>query len=240
MFCLTLDYWLNLFISFGNYLVEHIWILLTCWPFTLLLIILFLKDSINSLISRINEVHVADKKIIIQPNSVTNGLLTKSSQSSDPIEKNGKRGKSPLPKLSEDFIFKKVMETQETIIKDMIKSSPFKKEELLIRELASYQLAVDYERIYQFIFKSQIDALEGIINSANGKNKQDIVTYYEQAQKQYSAAYEQFSFDNWMYFLISHGLIEENSNRYYATEKGKAFVYYITEQQHYNWLYKSL
>lgn len=237
MVCNTFDYWIDLLTSIGNYFIEHLLMLFNCWPFTILLTVFWLKGSINSLISRINEVHVADKKIIIQPNSATNGLLKQSSSIEDVITK---KGKVSLPKLPDGFIFKKVIEAQETLISNTIKSSPFKKEELLVRELASYQLAVDYERIYQFIFKSQVNALEGIINSSNGQSKQEIFTYYEQAKYQNSIAYEKFSFDNWLYYLISSELIEEKSNKYFITDKGKAFIYYITQQQRYNWVYKEL
>lgn len=239
MNCLTIEYMINLLGNIFHYISDNLFILFKSWPFAILIVIFWLKDSLNSLISRVNEVHVADKKIVLQPTSNSNGLLGQHPSTVEATETT-KRRKIQLPKLPDNFIFKTVIEKQEKFISNTIKNIPFKKEDVLIRELASYQLAVDFERIYQFIFKSQIDAMEGMMNSSEGKSKQDIITYYESAKQQNAIAYEKFSFDTWLYYLTSQELVEEKSNQYYTTEKGKAFMYYITQQQRYNWTCKGL
>lgn len=239
MNCQTIEYWINLLGNIFYYISDILFILFKSWPLAILIVLFWLKDSLNSLILRVNEVHVADKKIVLQPMSNSNGLLGQPPSTVEPTEVTKKKN-IRLPKLPDNFIFKSVVEKQEKFISNTIKDTPFKKEDVLIRELASYQLAVDFERIYQFIFKSQIDAMEGLVNSSEGKSKQDIITYYENAKQQNTIAYEKFSFDTWLYYLTSQGLVEEKSSQYHITEKGQAFIYYITQQQRYNWMYKGL
>ena len=86
----------------------------------------------------------------------------------DVIKKTSQADKLPLANLPENYVFKNVLEEQEKSIKEVLDKSPYKREEILIRELASYQLATEYERGYHCIFKSQFDALQKLTETPEG------------------------------------------------------------------------
>lgn len=120
------------------------------------------------------------------------------------------------------------------MIKKNLENSPFEKKAFLIRELASCQIALNYERIYHDIFKSQFDALQMLNSHTEGVLLEEIKKFYEKAKSDYSVPYSNYSFENWLDFLISCDLILLKDNKWCATEKSRAFISYIIVQQRYN------
>ena len=109
-----------------------------------------------------------------------------------------------------------------------------------MKNLASCQIALNFERIYQSIFKSQFDALEMLNSNAEGISINELKTLYEQAKNNYPKAYINFSFENWFYFLTINDLVLQKQDKWYAADKSKAFVLYVIFQQRYNVQYKGL
>ncbi len=237
------------------YLAEQTVSLLKSWSFIILLVFLCLKKPIIDLINKIYEIHFSKGKIFIQKqveqeksgldtnllttnNGIPQTINTGNTELSPKLNKN-KKG-IHLPALPDDNVFKGVFNDQEKIIKTELTKTPFIKEEVLIRELASYQIALDYERIFKDMFKSQIDALEYINSNEQGVTKNDLLKFYDKAKQQYPVAYQDFSFENWFAFFDIHNFIEQKDNKLYPTEKSQAFTYYIIVQRRYNILYKGL
>ena len=237
------------------YLVEQTISLLKSWSFVIFTIFLFLRKPIVDFINRIYEIHFSQGKILVQQQgekdkegidlknlSSSNSNLSKNAEpetdQSTPKSKNKKR--LSVPSLPSDNVFKKMFEVQEKIIHEELAKTPFIKEEVLIRELASYQIALDYERIFKEIFKSQFDALEYINANEKGVSKKDLVKFYNEAKKQYAVGYQDFSFENWFDFFVIYNFIEQKDKLVYPTSKSQSFTYYILVQRRYNVQYKGL
>lgn len=237
------------------YLTIQIVSLLKSWSFVILLVFLCLKKPLIDFINKIYEIHFAQGKILIQRqveqnnSGIDTNLLTSNGRVNSiiyeegkevPVKTNKTRKGVHLPTLPDDNIFKEVFKEQEKIIKIELNKTPFIKEEVLIRELASYQIALDYERIFKDMFKSQFDALEYLNSNEQGILKNDFLLFYEKAKQQFPIAYQDFSFENWFAFLDIYNFIESKEGKIYPTNKSQAFTFYILVQRRYNILNKGL
>jgi len=237
------------------YLFSQMVILLKSWSFVIFTIFLFLRKPIVDFINRIYEIHFSQGKILVQQQgekekegidlknlSSSNSNLSKNtaSETNQSSSKSKNRKRVSVPSLPSDNVFKKMFEVQEKIIHEELAKTPFIKEEVLIRELASYQIALDYERIFKDIFKSQFDALEHINANEKGVAKKDLLKFYNKAKKQYAVAYKDFSFENWFDFFVIYNFIEQKDKLIYPTNKSQSFTYYILVQRGYNVQYKGL
>lgn len=225
------------------YLFQQILMLLQSWPFVLLVMFLCLKRYVVEFITRIHEIHFHEGKIITQNNRQHNGALNADLPKGIDVDfdtsksKGGK--KVSVPDIPDD-VFKGVLKEQERIINNALEKSPFHKDEVLLRELASYQIALDYERIFKDIFKSQFDALEKLNSSEGGMTQNEFLPFYEQAKQQSPKAYDGFSFENWFAFFEFNYFFKKKGKKFIATDKSKAFTYYIVVQRRYGIQYKGL
>ena len=229
--------YLNMFFKDGvPYLITQLVVLLQSWSFVFLIAFFTCRRPIEYFISRVQGVRFPGTEIIAQSKEISNkGLDTDAGT----IERNSeyfltKDKKMHLPKISEHSVFKSVLIQQEDLIKADLKDSPFYAEEILMRELASYQIAINYERIFNDIFKSQFDALEKLNSNKEGTSVKELIQIYEKAKKMYSEAYINFSFDDWFYFLTINDLVLQKKDKWYVTDKARAFVYYVIVQQRYD------
>ena len=147
-------------------ITTEISILLKNWPFVTLLIFLFLKKYIKDFVKNIKEVHIPGVTVIqTQVTDTTGTALQNNTLREMTFKEKFSKKRFQLPNLNKKDIYTKVFEQQETLIKQELKDTPFEKESYLVRQLASFRLALNYERIFKDIFKSQIDVLEYINSS---------------------------------------------------------------------------
>ena len=224
------------------YLFEQSLTLLKNWAFVVFCIFLFLRKGIITFIERIKEIHFRESKIVtqnIKPHDVALDTQTYGINKDFDRKQDNSKKNIPLPPIP-DSVFQKVLQEQEKIINTQLKDNPFKKEDVLLRELASYQLALEYERIFKDIFKSQFDALEMLNSRKKGMLQKDFLPFYEQAKQQNPNAYLDFSFENWFAFFDFNYFLNKDGNRFKATEKSKSLTYYIIVKRKYNIQYKGL
>ena len=233
-----MDIILSMFLNEGiPFLIIQLVTLLQSPPFVALIIFFNLKKPIVYFLSNVKDVRVSGTEIITQSKEISNKGLDTRQDNECFLDKNKK---IHLPDLSEGDIFKNILLQRENTIQEEIKKSQYNTDEILLRNLASCQRALNFERIYQNIFKSQFDALEMLNSNLEGVSRNELKTLYEQAKNNYPKAYINFSFENWFYFLTINDLVLQKEDKWYTSNKSKAFVCYVIFQQRYNIQYKGL
>ncbi|HBM90308.1 MAG TPA: hypothetical protein DD400_00275 [Rhodospirillaceae bacterium] len=106
---------------------------------------------------------------------------------------------------------------------------PSDKTEVLVRALASTQLALLTERIYTSIWGSQVRVLRFLNGQENGVDISALRPFYEVAKSDYPDWYKEQSFERWLGFLTSYNLITVEKTRYVITVAGRQFLRYIAE-----------
>ena len=233
------EYIFSKFIVVVSYLTDQCFILLKSWPFVLLLIVFLFRKELKLLFLNLKSAKIGNAKIILkQGNPDANGLVKQNPllQEAQTTEKNKKTELPPFP----PGVFKEVMDEREKQLKEWISKFPYKENDSLIRELASFQLAVEYERIYHLIFKSQIDLLQRLEGMKDTLSREEAMEYYKESKKKYPQAYFNFTFDNWLAFLTTSSLVLEEKSFLKITNNGRAFLTYIIVQRQYDITLKSL
>ncbi|GEM_PF-2147864 len=236
------EYIFSKFIVVVSYLTDQCFILLKSWPFVLLLVIFLFKLELKHFLSGIESVETGNTKLKLKQGKTDNqGLLNNSSLLTKVEEKGSTTNntKVPLPPFPAGD-FKAVIDEREKELREWISKVPYFEQDTLIRELASFQLAVEYERIYKIIFKSQIDLLQRLEGMKDTLSREASMEYYKESKKKYPQAYLNFTFDNWLAFLTSSSLVIEENSSLQITNNGRAFLTYIIVQRQYDITLKSL
>ena len=101
------------------------------------------------------------------------------------------------------------------------------KETKLLGLLAEHSFALQFEKTYQYIFGSQLNALV-IINAApGGVQFGDIEDLYNQAAAQHNAFYETYNGEQWLAYMERESLSIRKDDRIHITLEGTAFLKYI-------------
>jgi hypothetical protein len=105
------------------------------------------------------------------------------------------------------------------------------RERVLLRFLAAVVLVGQFDRSYSLIWGSQMVALQ-LINSA-GASRLDIETLrslYEEAAKREPETYRNYSFDQWLGFLVASSLITRDTQKVTIRLEGREFLRYVVER----------
>ena len=106
-------------------------------------------------------------------------------------------------------------------------ADPTQKETKLLEIIAAHSIALQFEKTYQAIFGSQLDALF-IINAAlGGVQFEDIKDLYNQAAAQHKAFYETYNGEQWLAYMERELLSIRKDDRIHITLEGTAFLKYI-------------
>ena len=100
--------------------------------------------------------------------------------------------------------------------------------ELLVKHLAATQLLLRAEMTYRTIFGSQI-ALLKFLNTTGGHTRADLLRYYEVIKAQFPELYGTYSFEQYLHYLVSQGLIiAQGPDEYNITIAGQEFLKWMT------------
>lgn len=195
---------------------NHEMIEVIVWPASLLIFaivfILFFKKEIAEKIKAIKSVS-------------KNGVLMEKTQetNNDNFNNEDLLGKS-------DSIT--IREQKERIKKDLEKrhldNSPDATIEVLIHQLAVTQLKLEFERIYNIIFGSQIYLLKKL--NENVKHKKDIDSYVETTLSNYEE-FQDWSIEEYLHFLFTNSLIIYDAEKelFNITNIGHEFLLWLLQ-----------
>jgi len=98
---------------------------------------------------------------------------------------------------------------------------------LLIKHLAVTQLLLQAEVTYRTIFGSQI-ALLKFLNTSGGGTKEQLLLFYETARVRFPQLYETYSFEQYLQYLLTYGLVLVRDGRYFTTVAGQEFLKWLS------------
>ena len=105
---------------------------------------------------------------------------------------------------------------------------PDKRIDVLIRHLAVARLWRNFEQILRTLFGSQIRALRALSEAEGGRiSRAESVTYFGEVKVRYADFYEKNTFDEWIRYPVSAGLIEAKNEQVTITELGREFLTYM-------------
>ena len=189
------------------------------WPgailiFGLVFIFIFKRD-ISSLFMRVQKI----SKDGIQAS------ITQTKQ--DDTEK-----KSSADELMKSFDSVVLLEKENLIKADLQQKGLSNNEavDVLARHLAATQLALHFEYIYSTIWGSQLRLLRYLNSQAPvGDTAENLKAFYDAAAITYPQVYEDYSFENYLGFLLSRILIKKVDGNYGITNFGRDFLIYLIQ-----------
>jgi hypothetical protein len=105
---------------------------------------------------------------------------------------------------------------------------PDKRIDVLIRHLAVARLGRNFEQMHRTLFGSQIRALRALLEADGGRTSRvESVKYFDQVKAKFADFYEKNTFDEWIRYPVSVGLIEANNEQVTITELGREFLIYM-------------
>ncbi|WP_141935734.1 hypothetical protein [Bradyrhizobium sp. UNPA324] len=107
---------------------------------------------------------------------------------------------------------------------------PEKRIDLLIRHLAVARLAWVFEQVYRTLFGSQIRALRALHGEGGKTTRTESAAFFDQVKSEFPQFYEKNTFEEWIRYPISAGLITSTSDEIAITDFGQEFLKYIDEK----------
>jgi hypothetical protein len=98
---------------------------------------------------------------------------------------------------------------------------------VLVKHLATTQLALEYEQVHGLIFGSQIRLLK-ILNEVAGQGKHaDYLLGFFSALKEREPSFKDWDIRNYLYFLSERFLITKVDDQYHISKKGVEYLIWI-------------
>ncbi len=202
----------NISIELSNVILNYLTTLI--WPFIVIIIVYFFKSNFAQLLDRIVEWDIF-------------GIKGKTTETLDDQQDPNINDTRPD---NEDFEL--AIKNKEDEISSLEETT---KE--LINKLSIAEVELDFERIFNFIFKSQIELLNQI-NLLGGKVAFSyVVEHFEKIQKNFPSLVE-WDTTKYLQFLVNSQLVEYitpgsgNFITVIITSKGKAFINYVTSKNY--------
>lgn len=187
------------------------------WPVFIIIALLIFRRPIFDLINRITKVGYGSKSIEAKQQ------ITASEKKSEEISHIDRVVGLFRPETIEMFRGAVSKETEVSKLK-----TPDEQIERLTNYGCLMHIMRHFDVVYNNIFGSQIRILE-YLNSHSRQNRESVRFFYENAKKNHSKFYENYSFDDYLNFLFDFRLILENDEILDITILGIDFLKYLTE-----------
>lgn len=102
---------------------------------------------------------------------------------------------------------------------------------VLTRVLAHTQVELDFTKIANTIFGSQVTLLVQLVGTKNGVSRQQAEAIFEQAQKSFPDLHNGKQFDNWFAYLHASNLATNIDNQIDITQFGKDFLKFLVDSR---------
>jgi hypothetical protein len=108
-------------------------------------------------------------------------------------------------------------------------SDPADQVEGLVYAVASLNIQLSHERNYNLIYGSQLRLMEQMIGG--GISVEVARRLYEEAKAAFEEVYRNYTFEQWIGFLVRSGLISVQDANYVLTPYGRGLLRYILDRQ---------
>ena len=102
---------------------------------------------------------------------------------------------------------------------------------VLTRVLAHTQVELEFTRIANTIFGSQVTLLVQLVGTKNGISRQQGEVIFEQAQKSFPDLHNGKQFDNWFAYIQASNLATIIDNQIDITQLGKDFLKFLVDSR---------
>ncbi|SDP96120.1 hypothetical protein SAMN05428975_4155 [Mucilaginibacter sp. OK268] len=189
-------------------------------PFIVLVIVLIFRKQIIGLFGRIKGGKILGNEVEFIPNAQNQQTLQKDNI---PITNIDKVFAAYSKENLSDFRELVLAETEF----DKLQSDTQKVEHLIKYSTFIY-MRFHFELIYKNIFGSQIQLLQ-VLNSVKWETTENIEVHYKLTSLKNQTAYDNFSFDEYLKFLINFNLIGKDEDRFFITFKGLDFLRFLID-----------
>jgi hypothetical protein len=125
-----------------------------------------------------------------------------------------------------------IVKEQESLIRaeiEQLKISPEELPNILISQLARFQIEQRFETAYRIIFGTQIQILKNL-NLYGATSRTQLLAVYEEATNNYPSFYSSYPFEQYIMFLTGSSLIiEVGTDQFSITIAGKEFLKWMVE-----------
>lgn len=130
----------------------------------------------------------------------------------------------------EPFRFGAVKNTSKEIKQRLeeLQLTPDQLKQLMADTSAVIVMVIDFENTFSLIYGSQIVALQDL-NSVPGRRAEEARGFYERGVKASPELYQNYSFDQWLGFMKSKGLINQDGDVVGITDAGRDFLRYMVQ-----------
>ena len=196
------------------------------WPLVVIIIFLILRRPLKEFINRI-------KSIGFKGTGIETEIPKKqSSDEGSPYEKLIKEiPNKNLERIQSNFnpetleVFRKTVLNESNV--DSFKTHE-EREQVLFSYSQMIYLIMQFNRIYNLIYGSQIRILDRL-NSSNDETLESIMPFFEEAKRNDPKFYGDYPYKNYLEFLSSYSLIQIEANSVKITPIGIDFFKYIVE-----------
>ena len=99
---------------------------------------------------------------------------------------------------------------------------------VLIKHLAAAQILLEFEQVHNLIFGSQIFLLKKLNEVAGqGQKREYVLAYFEHVREMFKSDLNDWSFEQYMAFLIGRSLVTVNVDTYHITNLGVEYLTWL-------------
>ena len=202
------------YLTFLSELVGHI-----SWPIAAGFICWQLKDAISNLLQRLIKASHGDTTLDFGQDT---GINPADRQTNVKIADAVPDGPLGLIAESEGRIYSSLDELKLTTDEEKLK--------VLAKHHANLQLQSEYVDINQHIFGSQIALLQALNVQPTPVEPEFLESFYSVAKQRHPDEFENYSFESYINFLKTRGLIRSEEGCYFLTVLGRGFLSFLTER----------
>jgi len=201
------------YLTFIEKIISHL-----AWPVVVVVMAGLFRRQVENLLSRLVKAKHKDTEIDFGPQTQ---LLPLPIDSSTALAEAIPQDPLGLIREAEQRIY--------TSLEQLNIHSDSEKVKILAKHHANLQIRSAYSEISHLIFGSQIALLQALNSQPHPVEPEFIVSYYESAKQQYPDFYTTYSFESYMNFLKSVGMVNIENGRYFLTVLGRGFLSYLAE-----------
>lgn len=146
-------------------------------------------------------------------------------------QKENTADKPDIEELMQSFDLASLKENEKLIRKDLKEKGLAEDTEtvkVLVRHFAWAQLRALFESANSTIYGTQLEALKVMNGTSKPMSQDSLETFYDRARKNFPNIYEDFSFNQWLSYLLGYSFIFLEDSGYKISQLGRDFLVYLT------------